>query len=424
MKVNVIEEPACRRVLEIEIPAEDVERELEALVEDYRRDLALPGFRKGKAPREMVRARISDKLEGDFLKRALPRAYVAALEETRLNPAGEPEIRDLQFRPGEPLRFRAHVEVWPDVQVTGYREISLVREEFEVTDEEIDRSLQLFRESQATSEAVDRPAQGGDLVATEYWVLDAEGKRGEMKEGAIEVGGPGTPEPFNQALMGVNRGESRRVLLPGAAHTTEEGVHEHPEQVFELLVKEVRERRLPALDDAFARAALGSETAGLEDLRARIRLNLEGQEKMRSREQVEEALLAEIVARTPFELPPGPVGATLEDVVARARQERGTLSPEDEARLRETWQPVVERRLRTDLIIQAVGRQEGLTITDEEVDAEIARFAEREGKPVAEVRGKMKREDMLDRLKDDMFRHKVLQTLLGLAKIDVIKKRR
>jgi len=425
VKVNVVEHPACKRVLEIEIPVEDVEREMNALVEEYRRSMVLPGFRKGKAPMNLVRAKVGDSLQSEFLKRALPKAYMEAVEETKVHPAGNPEIKDLKFKSGEPLRFEAHIEIWPPGEIGGYRELAMVREEFEITDEDIDRSLSNFRESRAAYEPVDRPAQGTDQVLVTYWVVDAAGERGEEKEGLIEVGGSGTPEPFNQALMGALKGESRRVVLPATTHTTEEGVHEHPEQVFEVIVKEVREKKLPDLDDAFAKEALGKEDGTLEEMRARVRLNLEAQEGLRSREAFEETLFDEIIARNPVDLPEGVVKESLDDIVERARRERdGTLSTEDEEQIRTAYRPAVEKRLKSDLIVQKVGMQENVTVSDEEVDNEVKRYAEREGRPVAEVRGKLRKNNGLDRIHDDMYRFKVIQTLLGLAKIDVIKKRR
>ncbi|HEX7879066.1 MAG TPA: trigger factor, partial [Candidatus Eisenbacteria bacterium] len=279
VKVNVIEEPALKRVLEIEIPADEVDGGLREVVEEYRRNVALPGFRKGKAPLDMVRAQMADSLESEYLRKALPKAYMEALAESGLEPAAEPEIKDLQFKKGEPLKFAAHIEVWPKFELSGWQGLSMVREEQEVADADIDAELDTFRQSQATWGAVDRPAQGGDRVALDYWLLNAVGERGEEQQtGVIEVGGSGTPEPFNQALMGVSKGESRRVVLPAVSHTTEEGVHEHPEQTFDIVVTEVREKSLPALDDAFAKLALGSENADLESLKARVRLSLESRE--------------------------------------------------------------------------------------------------------------------------------------------------
>jgi trigger factor len=426
IKVNVIEEPELKRVLEIEIPADEVDGEMRQLVEEYRRSMVVPGFRKGKAPLDMVRARIGGDLESEFLQRALPKAYMEALRETGLEPAAEPQIKDLKFGVGEPLTFRAHIEVWPKFDLTGYRELPLSREEFEISDEEVAAELDSFRESQATWQAVDRAAQGTDRAVIDYWRLDDAGNRGEAQNGIIEVGAESTPAPFNEALMGTQKGESRRVVLPAVRHTTEEGVHEHPEQTFDLVVSEVREKVLPPLDDALARAALGTEGSDLASLKARIRLSLEGREMMRSRDQLERTLFDELISRNRFDLPASVVESALKDVVASAKRERGGAEvPEDEERsMRDYFRPAVERRLKSDLIVAGAGKAENVTVTDEEVDNEIRRYAEREKTTAAEVRGKLKKSGGLERLHDDLYRHKVVETLIGLARVDVVKKRR
>ena len=159
-------------------------------------------------------------------------------------------------------------------------------------------------------------------------------------------------------------------------------------------------------------------------MRARVRLNLEAQEAMRSREAFEETLFDEIISRNGIELPDGVINETLNDIVEKARHDRGTLAPEDEEQLRTAYRPAVEKKLRRDIVVQKVGMQENVTVSDEEVDTEVRRFAEREGRPLAEVRGKLKKDNGMDRIHDDMFRYKVIHTLMSIVKVDVIKKRR
>jgi len=426
VKVNVIEEPQLKRVLEIEIPADEVDGGLREVVEEYRRQVILPGFRKGKAPLDMVKAQMADSLESEYLRKALPKAYMEALTESGLEPAAEPEIKELKFKQGEPLKFNAHIEVWPKFELTGYQGLQMVREEQEITDEEITAEMEQFRNAQATWPGVDRPAQGGDRVALDYWILDAEGNRGEAQSGVIEIGADDTPEPFNQALMGASKGESRRMVLPAAAHNTEEGVHEHPEQTFDIVLTEVREKTAPPLDDGFAKQALGSENADLEALKARVRLSLESRQMMKSRDRLEETLFDELITRNPFEVPGSIVTSALSDVVASAKRERGgeEVPAEEEREIREYYRPAVERRLKSDLIIAAAGKALGVQILQEDVDNEIIRYAGRESITPAEVRGKLKKSGGLDRLRDDMYRHKVIEALLGQARVDVVKKGR
>ncbi len=426
VKVKVIEEPALKRVLEIEIPADEVDGGLREVVEEYRRNVVLPGFRKGKAPLDMVKAQMADSLESEYLRHALPKAYMEALTESGLEPAADPEIKDLQFKKGEPLKFSAHIEVWPKFELTGYQGLAMVREEQEITDDDINAEMEQFRNAQATWPGVDRPAQGGDRVALEYWVLDAEGNRGEAQSGVIEIGADGTPEPFNQALMGASKGESRRAVLPATTHTSGDQVHEHPEQTFDIVLTEVREKTAPPLDDAFAKEALGSDSADLEALKARVRLSLESRQMMKSRDRLEETLFDELIARNPFELPGSIVASALSDVVERAKKDRGAeaVPAEQESDIRDYYLPAVQRRLKSDLIIAAAGRTLDVKILDEDVDNEISRYAGRENSTPAEVRGKLKKSGGLDRLKDDMYRHKVIEALLGQARVDVVKKGR
>lgn len=426
VKVNVIEQPACKRVLEIEVPAEEVSRHTDDVVDEYRKNIALPGFRKGKVPRHLVKARIADSLQEEVLRRAIPAAYQQAVAEAEVHPAGEPQVKDLEFKDGEPLKFNVHIEVWPRFELAGYQELPLVREEYEITDEEVARQFDGLRESRATMDAVDRAAQATDVVAVDYWLVGASGERGELKQGLIELSAPGTPEPFNTALMTVKAGDDRRVVLPASTHTTESGeVHTHPEQVFDVHVNEVREKRLPALDDVFANGVMGTENAGgMAELTNRIRTHLEAEETRRSRQALEEALYDKLIAQSQFELPEGVIKSELDEIVARARKEHERLSDEDEAKLRGAYRPGIERSLRIELILAAAGRQENVKLEEEEVDAEIKRYAEREGKSVAEIKGRLRRTEAMDRLRNDMYKHKVIERLLSLAKVETTRKRR
>ena len=426
VKVNVIEQPACRRVLEIEVPAEEIDRHREDIVDEYRKSITLPGFRKGKAPREIVKQRIAETLQEEILKRAIPAAYQEAVSESQVHPASDPQVQDLQYKEGEPLRFNVHVEIWPQVTLEGYKEIPLAAEEFEIEEAEVQRQLDQLAESRAAMEKTERPAQMTDVLSVEYWLLNANGERGELKQGLIELNGPGTPEPFNSGLLNAAAGESRRVVLPATSHTTESGeVHQHPEQLFDVLVKEVREKKIPVQDDAFANAVMGAEAAGgLEELKKRIRAHSEAEEARRSRQALEEALYDQLLSRTNFDIPEGIVKSELDEVVNRARKEHPTLSDKDEAQLREAYRPGIERSLRVELILAAAGRQENVRLEEDEVDAEIKRYAEREGKSVAEVKGRLRRTDAMDRLRNDMYKHKVIEKLLELATVETTRKRR
>jgi trigger factor len=422
MKVTLKEEPAWRRVLDIEVDAAVVAKELDRVVEEHRRRLVLPGFRKGKVPAELARRHLGEDLEGEVLRRLLPQAFDQAIRNQALRPIGDPRLSNLRFHPGEPLSFTATIEVVPEVEIKEYEGLTITREQMEVEEEDIQRVLDALREKHADLAEVDRPAQKGDVVAIRYFEIKegATGDENEPREMALGLGDPQTPETFDRELQGAVVGDMKRIPLsyppdypqPELAGTT---------RTFHVTVGKVEEKIWPAPDDAFARKVLENEEATLDDLRARIRLNLEVDARMQSMRAFEDKLLARLLELNTFDVPRGVVEATLERIGEEARKERPNLPPDEEMRIREELRPGVERRYRADILIEAVGRQEKIEVSDEDLDGEIESFAAAENRPAAQVKADLKREGNLERLRHDLFRRRVIDRLVDKANVTVTK---
>ena len=423
MKVTVKEEPAWKRSLEIEVDASVVDRELDKVVEEYRRRLVLPGFRQGKVPPELARKHLGDDLEGEVLRRIVPEAVDNALKEKDLRPVGDPRITNLKFTPGQPLSFTATLEIMPQVEVKGYEGLKLTREQTEIQEEDVNRVLDHLRDQNADLEDVDRAAQGGDVVTMRYVELDAAGKPKtdeEPQEVSLEVGGSRTPDIFNQELMSVVVGDMKKVPLTYPEDYPDEALAGKKRELH-VTVTKVQEKVWPPLDDAFAVKVLGSDDSGLEDLKSRIRLNLEGEARMHSMQGLENALVSRLLELNPFDLPQGVVESTLERVMERAKKDNPNLTPEDEAKTLEHYRGHVEHHYRVDLLMDAVGRQEGIEVTDEDLDQQIEAYAEREGEKTAQIKARLKKEGSLERIRDDMFRRRVLDRLVEKADVTVSK---
>ncbi len=423
MKVSVREEPAWRRVLDIEVEAAVVDRELDKVVEEFRRRMVLPGFRKGKVPAELARKHLGEDLEGEVLRRLLPNALDDALKDADLKPLGDPHISNLKFNPGKPLAFTATVEVVPQVEISGYEGLKLTREQPEIQEEDLNRVLDQLRDQRAELEEVDRPAHGGDVVMVRYRELDDSGESEpdqEPTEVSLELGSQRTPESFNRELMGTVVGDMKKVPLEYPADYPDEKLAGTVRQ-FHVTVAKVQEKVWPALDDAFAKQVLGSEDATLEDLKSRIRLNLEAEARMHSMQHLENNLLNRLLELNSFELPQGVVESTLERIMKRVKEENPNLPPDEETRTRDQYREQVERQYRTDILMDALGRQEGIEVSDEDLDKEIESYAEREGQPAAQVKGRLKREGNLDRLREDLFRRRVLDRLVEKADVTVAR---
>jgi trigger factor len=421
MKVTIKEEPAWRRVLDIEVDADVVSRELDRVVEEFRKRMVLPGFRKGHVPADLVRKQMGGDLEGEVLRRVLPQAFSDAVKDRDLKPIGDPALSNLRYAPGEPLSFTATIEVVPQIQVSGYQGLKLSKEEREIREEDLNAVLDQLRDQHADLEDVDRPAQGGDVVTVRYHEsTDAEKPAGESQEAALTLGSDHTPAAFNEALLGVVLGDMKKIPLtyppdhPDADHAGKT-------TVFHVTVMKIQEKIWPALDDTFARKVLETEAATLEDLKTRIRLRFEVDSRLAANRDLERKLVNRLLELNPFEVPRGLVEGTLERILEDAREENGALPPDQEERLKEAYRSGVERRYRTDILLEAVGRKEGILVTEEDLDREIASFAESEQKQPAQVKAELKKSEGLDRLRDELFRRRVIDKLVELADVSVVK---
>lgn len=422
VKVTVSEEPAWKRVLDITVEAAEVDRELDTVVEEYRRRLVLPGFRKGKVPRDLAQKHLGDDLEGEVLRRILPRAVEDAIRESELRPIGDPQLSNLQFEPGAPLTFTATLEVMPQVTIEGYSGLKLTRRQTEIREEDINEVLDRLRDQHADLEDVDRPAQGNDVLTIRYWEIEegeASGDK-EPQEMQLTLGGEHTPDSFNTELMGSVVGDMKKVPLAYPAEYPDENLAGKTRH-FHVTVAKIQEKVWPAPDDAFAKKVLETEDGTLSDLRSRIRLNLEVDARMRSVRELENNLVQRLLELNTFEVPQGIVESTLDRIVADAKKEGQALPPDQEVQLKEQYRPAVVSRYKSDILIEAVGRQENIEVTDENLDTEIEAFAKEEGKPVAQVKGRLRKEGNLERLRNDLFRRRVMDTLVEKADITVTK---
>jgi trigger factor len=425
MKVEVEERPGCRRVLSVEVPAQEAEGRLEAMLDEMRKDVTIPGFRKGKVSTRDLRGFLGPAIKDEFLRKVLPQVYDEALGRADLHPVSAPDISDVEYTPGFPFRFKAEVDVRPNVDPSDYRGLRAVRRLHVVDERDVEEAVQYLRIRRAAYTPVEREAREGDFVDVS---LDepAEGSstgatesetRGP-RELTLELGSDATPPEFHRALLGARAGDAMTVAMPSPVDRADASGG-GKERRFEVRVLRVQERNLPALDDAFAQEALA--VPDLDHLRQRIRLDLEAEDFRRANDDVREALLDDLVRRNPLEVPASLVEGYLARLLERAREEKPGLAPEEEAEIRDRYRPRVERQLRIDFLLEAVGRKEGITVTDAEVEAEIARIAATERKEPAEVKAILRKNGEIGRLTDHLFTRKVLAFLSEAARVETEK---
>jgi len=422
--VSTTETSPVLRTLEVEVDAKRVRKSFDRAYRDLGRRANVRGFRPGKAPRSVL-----EKLYGASIVEEMKQALVAetlseAVDQSGLEPVAQPSVDAEALTEGEPFRYRASIEVKPEITLPELAGLPAKRPAVEVGVEDVEVELQGLRERRAP--LVDEPegtaaATGHTLVIDYSGSIDGEPFDGGSAEGAVLELGTGRFIPgFEEQLEGATVGEDQeiRVTFPedyGAAHLAGK------EAIFAAQVVRVQRRDLPELDDAFAKELGEFET--IEDLRGRIRADLLATQERAAKVELRRTLMDALIRRTDFEVPPAMIERRLEQRLAMARQQLGKAIPESELneRLiewREAWRPHAERDVREMLLLEAVARQVGCEVEDSAVDERIEEIAREQGIDLARLRQAYRERGMRDALHAEMVEDKALEFLVSEAKVE------
>ncbi|MFQ6032244.1 MAG: trigger factor, partial [Candidatus Zixiibacteriota bacterium] len=210
LKVSVTEEKAWKRILEIEVSREKVDDEFDAVYEKYKAHSKIPGFRKGKAPMDLVKLRFKDAMEKEVVESLVPKAYEDAIKETSLSPISLPVVKDLQFQKGTPLKFKAEVDVKPEIEVKDYKGIKLARKIRQITEEDVNRFLNYLREDFAELHPVEREAKFYDHLIVDL-VKHQEGKHEKLENQQLFLDPHNMIKEFQDALLDAKSGDEKEI---------------------------------------------------------------------------------------------------------------------------------------------------------------------------------------------------------------------
>lgn len=387
---KVTELPESRVRLDAEVPSEEIESRLERAATELGRELRIPGFRKGKVPGAMVIQRIGrEAVLEQAVRDSLPEWLEQALLQSGVRTVGDPKL-DLQELPerGEPLTFSVEVAVTPKATLGRYKELEVGRREPEAPAEAIDAEIDRLREGFARVESVDRPLAAGDYAVVDFnGSVDGEPfEGGEARDYMLEIGGGRLIEGFEEQLVGAKSGEARRVEVDFPADYPAEELRGKP-AVFEVTVKDVKEKELPALDDSLASEVSEFET--MAELRSDIEGKLESAQEQAIDEQFREAVVDAAAAEGQVELPDELVASRADEMWSRMEEalRRRNVDPETYLRAAaksreeviEEAKPDAAGQLARESVLEAVADAEGLEVSDEEVADVLSAAAEREG---------------------------------------------
>jgi trigger factor len=390
METTVTELPGSRARVEVEVPAEDVDRGVQRAARSLAREMRLPGFRKGKAPPSLVIQRLGfGSVFEEAVRDSLPEWYEEALLDAELAPIGDPDIEIVSAPQGEgePLGFKFEIGVRPEAELGEYRGLEVGRDEPQAPEEMVEREIERIQGSFARLEPVEREAADGDVLLVDFeGLIDAKAfEGGKADDYLLELGGGQLIEGFEEQLRGASPGESRDVEVTFPDDYQAEQLA-GKDAVFRVEVKEVREKILPELDDDFASEA--SEFDTLEELRSDIREKLTEVVDSRIEQDFRVAAVDAAADAATVELPDQLVSARAAERWGRVERQLAARGMTPDAYLQmqgktrdeviEESKPDAERELRREAVLASIVEAEGIEATEEELLEALAHPAEHE----------------------------------------------
>jgi len=409
---------STKREISVEIPAAEVTRETDALIQKYQKLARLPGFRKGHVPASIIRQRFAEDIKTDVVESLVPRYFRQEADKQGLIPVSQPQVSDLHIHDGEPLRFKASFEILPEIKVDGYKELRADKPVIDVTDEEVEQALNHLREQHATYAAIEgRALADGDFAQV---ALDGKPKVGEgqpvhMDDVLVEIGGKDTMPEFTENLRGASAGDEKTFEVKYPEDSSDKRL---AGQTFDYSVKvlSLKQKTLPELNDDFAKE-LG-EFTGIDDVKKRIRENMEEEKTHTAEHEAKDKLVAELVKRNDFEVPEAMVDRQID-----VRLERGLralaaqgmraedMKKMDLNRLRAGQRDQALQEVKASLLLDKIADLEKIEVGDEEIDHEIEALATQTKQTSEAVRARLTRDGALDRIRNRIRNEKTLNLL-------------
>jgi trigger factor len=409
---------ATKREIAVEIPVDEVARQTEALIQKYQKMARIPGFRRGHVPASIIRQRFSEELKTDVVEALIPRYFRQETERLGMHPISQPRVTDLHLHDGEPLRFKAAFEVLPEVKVEGYKELRADKPAITVTDEDVEHALNDLREQAAEFSPVEgRALADGDFaqVSLDGTPQAGEGQPVHMDEVLVEMAGKNTMPEFSEHLRGANVGDERTFDVNYPQDAQDQRL---AGKTFSYTVKVngVKQKHLPELNEEFAKK-LG-EFASVDDVRKRIRENIDAERRHTAEHEAKDKLVAELVKRNDFEVPDALVENQIDirlERGLRALAAQGLTAEQmkkmDLNRLRTGQRDQAVQEVKAALLLEKVADEENLQVSDEELDREVEALAKQTKQTAEAVRARLTKDGGLDRIRNRIRNEKTLNFL-------------
>jgi len=419
MKSNIKILTECKREIELDIEADEVMKEFERIITQFSSRAKIPGFRPGKAPRDIIKQRFYPEIKESLINSLVPKALSGELKTQNLNPVGMPVVNDLHFKEGQPLHLKAQFEVWPEFNLPEYKKIKVKKKKISVLDQETDQSLEELRLRSAQY----IPVEGRGVLEEDYVVVDLKGK--DLKTNKflpqekvlILAGHAENEEILNKKLIGSMPGEEKNFTLDyDKNHQNKKLAGKKIE--YNLKVISIKEKKLPALDDEFAKE-LG-EFKNLKDLKEKIKKEIISSKEKATKQDMAEEIIKKISDKLSIGLPEVLVEQEYMAIMRRLLSSRTQqdIKKEDLEQLKSEGKKKAEQSLKNHLILKKIAEKENLKVSDQEMNEEFKEIAKANNLPLAQVIDSVNKEGKREELRSSILFKKTVDFLVEHAIIE------
>ena len=413
MKVNVTQDKAWKRILEIEIPVEKVKGEFDSVYQEYQKKAKVPGFRAGKAPLELIKSKYKDAVTKDVLESLLPQAYQEAVKESNLTPLTFPLLKDVEFQEGLPLKFKALIEVRPEIEVKDYKGLQLKKKIIQITEEHVQNAVNYLREKNAELHSVEREAKDEDFLIVDLEEIseDSNKPRTKNENQQIWLRKEGLLTEFYRGFLGAKTGEEKEIEAIYPKDYFEKSLAGKVVR-YKAKIKEIKEKILPEINDDFAKS-LG-EYKNLGELKDKIKQDLEKQAQQDTERDLHGQVIKQVVEKNSFEVPESLLKLYLDSVMEDFKR---TYKKVDEEKIRENYRELGLSHIRWEFILHEIAKIEKIEVAKEDKDKWIENFARANSLELKKAKEYLAQSKKIKDVDETILENKVIEFILSHSQV-------
>ncbi|MGD9180822.1 MAG: trigger factor [Desulfobacterales bacterium] len=430
MQFTIEDVSSVKKTLHIEIPQDEVARELEKAYNQLKKNAKIKGFRPGKVPRSVLERMFKKDVHADVSSRLIQSSFIDAIKQSELKVVGNPQLEPPELAADSSYKYDATVEITPEIEDIDYKGLSLERTRYEVSDNEVDVQLKTLQKNMARQQKIseDRPAQDGDFA-----LIDFEGSKdgdpvpefAKTENFSLEIGKAAISEDFDSRICGMKPGDTNEFKIKFAEDHANEKLADL-EISFKVTLNEIREEILPEINDALAKKAGSYET--LDELKNVILDNLKQGYTKRTEQELNEQVFSELIAKTDFEVPDAMVEMELDGIVKEAERSfayRNTSLEEmglSKETIAEKYRDTALKQVKRHLILGKIIDQENLALADDELEGGLQEMSENFNQPLDEIKKYYDQNpDNLEFFKHTLLEKKAIKLIIDSSTIKDVK---